>query len=234
MLMRRIAPSLQRIAARSDTGAAIVEFAMVAPVLVLLLFGITDIAMTTLAKFKSSNATLSAADLATQSINLQSSDMADIYAGAKSVMAPFSNANLLLRITSVASNGNGTAFVHWSCGEGALPPFTAKSTVTKLADGSSVDNILNRSTFSAGGYTYNGTNMTYIQVESQYVYTAPTKFFIKTAQTMNSAFYIYPRQAAYVGFLWDGNANLQPTAPASTTSTGSVTLSSGAICNYAY
>lgn len=232
--MRIAGPSWRRTAARTDAGTAMLEFAIVSPVLLLLALGIADLAMTTLAKFKSSNATLSAADLATQSINLQTGDMADIFSGALDVMAPFSSTNLVLRITSVASDGNGTAFVHWSCGQGALVPFAAKSTVTTLADGSSVDNILNRSTFSSNGYTHNGTNTTYIQVESQYVYTAPTGFFLTTAQTMQTAFYIYPRQAAYVGFVWDGNSNHQPAAPASTTSTASVTLSNGAICNYAY
>ncbi len=45
--------------------------------------------------------------------------------------------------------------------------------------------------------------------------------------------YLQPRNASYIGFPWDGNSSDAPTAPASTTKTGSLTLSNGATCNYA-
>lgn len=225
--------ALQRQLLRGERGTAMIEFALIAPVLILLVFGVTDVAMTALAKVKSSNATVSAADLTTQSINLQTSDMASIFAGAADVMAPFSNSGLVLRITSVASDGNGNAFVHWSCGEGALSPLTAKSTVTTLANGSPVGNILNLTTYSQSTFTYNGKNTSFIQVESIYTYTAPTGFLLPGPQTMTDSAYVYPRQSAYVGFVWDGIVNDQPTAPASATKVASVTLSNGAACSYA-
>lgn len=223
-----------RLLRRRDRAAAVVELALVAPVLVVLMFGVCDVATTTIAKYKSSNASQAMADLATQSINLQTSDMVDIFAGAADVMAPFSSSNLAFRVTSIASNGSGSIFVHWSCGQGALPPFTAKTAVAKLANGDPVDNVMIRSNFTYNGYNYVGTNTTLIQVESQYAYTPPTRFVITTTQTMLSAFVTYARQSAYVGFPWDGNAQHQPTAPASATQTGTVTLSNGAVCNYAY
>lgn len=227
---RGIAPA----ASLGRRGSAIVEFALVAPALFALLLGVGDVACTTIAKFKSSNATESAADLATQSTNLQTSDMVDIFAGAADVMAPFSNSTLLLRITSVAANNNGSIFVHWSCGQGALTPYTARANFSTLPNGDPITNVMFPYTASYNGFSINGANTTVIVVESQYTYTPPTRFVIKTVQTMKSSFVTYARQSSYVGFPWDGNSNDQPTAPVSTTQTASVTLSNGATCNYAY
>jgi Flp pilus assembly protein TadG len=226
--------AVRKALARRDWATATVEFAMTAPVLLIVVLGIADVTATTMAKFKSSNATQSGADLATQAINLQTSDMVNIFAGAADVMTPFSSSTLLLRITSVASDGNGSLFVHWSCGQGALSPYTAKSSFPTLPNGDPTANIMFPRNTTLGGYNYNGTNTTIIVVESQYTYTPPTRFIIQSIQTMVSSFVTYARQSAYVGFPWDGNVNDQPTAPASTTQTASVTLSNGAVCNYAY
>ncbi len=87
---------------------------------------------------------------------------------------------------------------------------------------------------SANGYTLNGTNTSYVMAESQYVYTTPAQFIIKSPMTMTNTAYLLPRQSSYVGFPWDGVSTDSPTVPNSTTHTTSVTLSNGAVCNYAY
>lgn len=204
------------------------------PVILMMVLGISDVTMITVAKFKSGNATATGADLATQAANLQTTDMADIFAGAMNVMAPLPSAGMGLRVTSVASLGNGSAMVHWSCGLGTLQPMTAGSGFGTLANGDTVGNALNLSNFSGGGYTYNGTDTSLVQVESQYSYTPPARFVIKTAQVMTAAYIDFPRQAGYVGFPWDGVTTHPPTAPSKATKTGSTTLSNGATCNYAY
>ena len=219
---------------RSRRGTASVELAIVMPVLLSMVLGISDIAMTTIAKFKSSNATATGADLATQAANLQNADMTDIFAGALNVMAPLPSAGMGVRITSVAATGNGSAIVHWSCGLGSLQPLQARAGFSKLANGDGIENALNMSNFSGGGYNYSGTDISLIQVETTYSYTPPAGFVIKTAQVMTAAYINYPRQAGYVGFPWDGVTTHPPPAPSTTTKTGSTTLSNGATCNYAY
>ena len=215
-------------------GAAAVEFAIVATVLVSLLLSVADLVPALLVKLKSNHATTSAADLTTQSQLLQSSDIADIYAGAKDVLAPFSNTLLVLRITSVYSDGAGHAYVHWSCGQGTLPAYAASLLVSATPSGDSVDTVLNRNAVTYNGTVYSTANTSFVVAETQYTYTAPTQFVLKNALSMTSNAYALPRLSAYVGFPWDGVAGDTTTAPASATHTASVTLSNGAVCNYVY
>ena len=220
--------------AGSTRGTASLELAIVAPVLLMMVLGISDLAMTTLAKFKSGNATATGADLATQAANLQTADMSDVFAGAMNVMAPLGTSTLALRITNVASNGNGSAFVYWSCGMGALPPLVARSGFSTLANGDSVGNAMNLYTFDGGGFTYAGTDTSLVQIESQYAYTPPTGFLLRGPQAMAANYVAFPRQAGYVGFPWDGVTSHPPPAPSATTRAGTSTLANGVTCSYAY
>lgn len=215
-------------------GTATIELALVAPVIIATILSGSDVAMSALAKFKSVNATATGVDIAAQAANLQNADMADVFAGAMNAMAPFDTATLSLRITSVASNGLGGAFVHWSCGIGSLAPFTAKSNFKTLANGDDVSNALLLTSYVSGGFFYNGANTSFIQVESAYAYTAPAQFLMKGPQAMAANYINFPRQTAYVGFPWNGVTTNPPPAPNSTTKTASVALSNGANCNYAY
>ncbi len=210
----------------ADTGGtAVIEFALVAPILLALLLGVCDLAPATMAKYKFGNATQSVADLATQAARLQASDMADVFAGGADVLAPFASTNLSLRITSVASDGNGNAFVYWSCANGSFTPATAKSIITVTPTGSSVDTVI---------WRYNGgADTSYVSVEARYAYTAPARFVLTTPQNMAVVNYMVPRLSTYVGFPWDGTVSHPPPPPMSTTTTKSLTLSNGAVCNYA-
>ncbi len=211
------------------SGTAVIEFALMAPILITLLLGICDFAPSLMARYKFGNATQSVADLATQAFRLQASDMAEVFAGGADVLAPFASTNFSLRVTSVASDGNGNAFVYWSCANGSFTPYVAKSFVTVSPTGSSVDNLIWR--HNTGGL--NGTNTSYVSVEATNVYTAPARFILTTPQTMSVVNYMVPRLSTYVGFPWDGIATHIPPPPTTTTTTKSMTLSNGAVCNYA-
>jgi hypothetical protein len=137
-----------------------------------------------------------------------------------------------MRITSVFSDGNGHAKVHWSCGNGSLPPYTALSAVTTTPTGSSFTGFLYLNNNFVGIWL-NGTNTSFIQTEVNYTYTAPSQFVLRSDLTFTGVSYYLPRISSYVGFPWDGNSNDSPPVPNSATTSLSVQLSNGATCNYA-
>jgi Flp pilus assembly protein TadG len=232
-MLRRPWTGHRRRLIEDERGLAGVEFALVLPFLLLLCLGMCDLAPALMAQLHAGQATESTGDLTGEYTEMQTSDMVNVFAAAGDVMQPYSSATLTVRITNVYSDGNGGAYVYWSCGQGALPALTAKSAVTVTPTGAPVVNLLWPYNTTYNGTTLNGTNTSFIMVETKYAYTAPVQFVLTKAISMSNTAYLMPRSSSYVGFPWDGVSADAPTAPASTTKTASVTLSNGAICNYA-
>jgi Flp pilus assembly protein TadG len=218
----------------NDTQAvAAIEFAIVASVLLMILLGICDIAPAWLVYNNAGTSASTAADVTAEFSEMKTSDMVDVYSAAADVMQPFSATPLSLRITNVFSDGNGNAKVYWSCGVAALPAYTALSSVTTTPTGSPVGWFLWVYNTTSGGYTLNGTNTSYVMAEIKYSYTAPAQFVLKSAIPLSGVAYYMPRLSSYVGFPWDGVSSDAPTVPTAAHTSASVTLSNGAVCNYA-
>jgi hypothetical protein len=156
--------------------------------------------------------------------------MVNVYTAASRIMAPLNSATLNLRITHIYSDGNGNLKVYWSCGQGALPALTARSSITTTPTGQDPGSLVVKT--DIGGVIV-GSNTGYVMVESKYTYTSTAKFFLQSPVVMTNTTYLQPRVSNYVGFPWNGNSQSSPPAPKSTTTTQSVTLSNGVICSYA-
>jgi Flp pilus assembly protein TadG len=219
------------LADRSAVSA--VEFAIVAPLLLILLLGMGGVVPAIVARLQNSHSTEEVGDLVSQFTEMQTSDMVNAYSAASDVQGSLAGATVNLRLTNVYSDGNGHAYVYWSCGEGTLPSYTAKTAVTTTPTGSPVTWFIWLNDATGAGYLRNGTNSTYLMAETSTVYTSPFQFVIQAPITMNDTAYLLPRQSSYIGFPWDGNPADAPTLPTSTTQVQSVTLSNGAICSYA-
>jgi Flp pilus assembly protein TadG len=224
---------LRRPLFADDSGVSAVEFALVAPFLITLLLGIGDVVPSILASFQNSHATQEVGDVVSQFSQMQASDMVDAYSAATDVQGNLAGTVVNVRLTNVYSDGNGHAYVYWSCGQGALPAYTAKSAITSTPTGSPVAWFLWTYNTTANGYTLNGTNTSYVMAETSAIYTSPFQFIIKNPLTMTNTAYVLPRQSSYVGFPWDGNSNDSPAVPNATTQVASITLSNGVICSYA-
>ncbi|NIJ08148.1 Flp pilus assembly protein TadG [Sphingomonas vulcanisoli] len=212
---------------RHQAGTSLVEFAITAPFLIILLLGSIDIYPLILAKSKLNQATQTSGDLAASFSQIQQSDIQNVFAAASQVMQPLPTDTLILRISNIYSDGAGHAKVYWSCGQGSLTPFTPNAQVTTTPNGTPIDTLIYLYNTSS---THNGTNTSFIMVESSYVTNPQAGFIIKTpVNLVGTAFYL-PRQSSYVG-PWDGTYNNQPTPPTMATTQQSVTVGN-MVCNF--
>src|SRR4051812_14525746 len=152
---------------RSDKrGAAAVEFALIAPVAILLYCGFAELTMAMMAERRAAHSASVVADLVSQSTQVTGADMTDIFTVGNAIMNPFPTAPLKLRITSVTADVNGIPRVTWSQGHGlgALTNGTQVSgfPANLLAAGDSV-----------------------IKADVQYAYTSPLQMTLPNALTFN-------------------------------------------------
>lgn len=233
-MRRRLLP--RGFATAHSRGAAIIEFAILAPVMITLMCGLGDVALAIFARLLATSTAQSAADLATQKAQIQSSDLADIYNASYALMRPLSTGPMTLRITNVYSDGNGKAWVYWSCGHGGLAPYAAKSNVVTSPTNSPVANYLYLTNGTSNGVTYHGKDTSFIEVEANYTFTPPTGFVLNTTQVTYAVAYSLPRLSTYIGFPWDGVVGHYAAVPSATTTTNTLTTSAGGntiTCNYA-
>ena len=104
---------------RDDGGAIAVEFALILPVMVMLLLGATSATDLARASIKSWNAAQSIADMVSQQASLSTAEMTDFCTGGRLALAPLSG-TATFTAASVTTSASGTTAVDWqdtaSCG----------------------------------------------------------------------------------------------------------------------
>ncbi len=112
-------------------GVAAVEFALILPVLLLLLLGTTELTRALTNDRKVSQVASTVADLIAQATSLTSTEMDDIVTASGLILQPYSSDGLGIVASSVEFDADKNANVEWSCGysttawaDGAEPPIT--------------------------------------------------------------------------------------------------------------
>lgn len=99
---------------RARDGAAIVEFALIIPVLMLLLFGGVEITRTVLIHQKLNKTVMTMADLVTQSEEPTVADINRLFDATRHLMQPFDfNTDGIVIISSVGRRDGNAAMVNW-------------------------------------------------------------------------------------------------------------------------
>lgn len=163
---------------RDRKGAAAVEFAILAPIMITIYFGLVEVSEAVLAERKADHVASAVGDLVAQSSGtLASSDLADIVAIGNTIMSPFAVSSLKMRITSLSLNSAGSPAVTWSYGSGmsALAAGTTKTLPVTISSGDSV-----------------------IMSEATYTYNSPLQYVIPNALTFNEVYYLRPRQTQQI------------------------------------
>jgi Flp pilus assembly protein TadG len=154
-------------------GVAAIEFAFIAPVLILMYFGLADLTEGFICERRVAHSASAVGDLVAQSSSVTPSDISDIFAAAQTIIAPFPIATLEQRVTSVTADVNDNQTVDWSQGNGMAP----------YATGSSM--TLPPTAISA--------NQSVIMSEVTYVYTSPINYIFTTPITFSNVYYLHPR-----------------------------------------
>ena len=104
---------LLRSLANTDAVAAI-EFAFIAPLLILLTFAVIQFAdvFTCLSKVNAVAAT--ASDMVSQQKELTNSGRDQVFAAARTVLYPYDSTGAVIVLTSIVDDGRGNARVEWS------------------------------------------------------------------------------------------------------------------------
>ncbi|MFC3071725.1 TadE/TadG family type IV pilus assembly protein [Shinella pollutisoli] len=129
-------------------GAGAVEFAIVAPLLIMGYVGAFEVsvAMTVARKVNRASSTVSDLLTQTQSVNKATLDtMKDV---TNNILAPFTAASYSLKITGITVAADGKATVAWSRDEKAGTPYTKGTTVTLPSDMDAKSTFIVRTEFS--------------------------------------------------------------------------------------
>ncbi len=165
-------PAVNRRFAACVAGASLVEFALVAPVLIILYFGGAELCQGLLAQRKSSHASAAVADLVAQDDQLSNADINDILTVSRAILSPFPDGAMNLRVSQVLVDANGNAKVDWSRGDSPL----GKGATVSLPAG-----IAN-------------ANQAVIMSEMTYQYQADFGFVLNRAFKFEDKHYFRPRR----------------------------------------
>lgn len=158
---------------RDSRGVSAVEFALIAPLMILMYFGAAELTQAYMAQKRVTHVASVIADLTSQETALNQGMVDDIFAAGQHILQPFPVAPLSQRITSIERRANGTTAVMWSRTSGG-GTFGATGSIPLPAD------VLE-----------NGE--TIIVAEVLYTYTSPIGDLLPNGVQFDAIYYLRPR-----------------------------------------
>jgi Flp pilus assembly protein TadG len=119
-MIKRFLSSVRRLV-RAESGLAAIEFAFVAPVMLLSLLGAVEVSNAMLADRKATQVASTMADLVSQDTDVSNVEMAAIFSASEAVLFPVTSTDVGMRVSSIVADGQGRTRVAWSSGRGMAP-----------------------------------------------------------------------------------------------------------------
>jgi Flp pilus assembly protein TadG len=130
---RRVFGPLSRLF-RDRRGVGGVEFAIVAPLLIMAYIGAFEISLGFTVLRKVARASSAVADIVTQEQETNKAFLDNMRDVAKSILAPYDSTNYSLKITGIQVTGTTTGTVVWSRDQNGGTPYPANSTTSVPAE----------------------------------------------------------------------------------------------------
>lgn len=186
---------LLRKFATGASGLAAVEFALIAPLMIALFFGLVELCNALNAHQKVTSVASTAADLAGQAKSLTASDLQDIFAASSAIMTPFPSSDVSIVVTSIGGSGQrNVGKVLWSVTNG-------KGTAHIVGDTINVGNPAELGDDDTGllpASCASGDQCSLILAEVTYTYRSPYAKIITGDLPMTDTFYTKPRRVIAV------------------------------------
>lgn len=162
----------------NEKGVSAVEFALIAPLMVLIYFGCIELCLLMRVDRRVTSTASSLGDLTARLVTVSDADMQELFNAAVVTMQPYSLGNARIRITSVVDTGNGETRVDWSDGY-QMTPYTKNALIT----------------VPAGLVPSPGS---VIVAEVEYTYESDIGFVVDASQTLEDVFYLRPRRVTQI------------------------------------
>lgn len=162
----------------NEKGISAVEFALIAPLMVLIYFGCIELSLLMRVDRRVTTTASSLGDLTARLVTVSDADMQELFNAASVTMQPYPAETALMRITSVVDNGDGQTRVDWSDGHNVLP-YTEGALIT----------------VPAGLVPSPGS---VIVAEVEFEYESTLGVVLDASQTLKDVFYLRPRRVTMI------------------------------------
>jgi Flp pilus assembly protein TadG len=181
---------------REECGLAALEFALILPVLITMLFGMGELSLAVFCRSDVSQIAGTVADLIAQESIATTADISNVYFAANTILYPYypniSTAKPSIRISSVifdtTTNSTTVGKVAWSCMQSGNASFVSGPAGAIRATNSTF--TFSQPLLSSGGSV--------VMAEVAYSYASPTTMLITGPIAMTNSFYSKPRRVGQI------------------------------------
>ena len=172
---------------RDRRGVSAIEFALIAPVLVVMYCGLAETTQAMMAQRRLSNIASQIGDLVAQSAQTGPSKMNDIFNIGNVIMAPYPTSTLKMCIYSVTSDATGKDTVAW------VKTNPAGAGMANCPAQNAIVTDIDAAVLPA--------SQSVIVARAAYDYTSPIRFVMPTTMTFKRSYYLRPRRTDAVAWV---------------------------------